>query len=132
MTIKLLPLFFLFIYSTLFSQTIRIKNTTDLVGEEWTKKKAQKWFDEKEWLNDLKLKPHSTINIQEFAKQYHSNKARWDLAFAYLGMANLDTLKAGKYSLDGDNVYITVTNVNTIFTIVIMAMVSGILMILLM
>ena len=78
--------------------------------EEWTREKAEKWFKEKTWLNGLPLTPHASIDKLEFAKEYHAFKDRWDLAFQYLKNTRLDTLKAGRYALDGDNVYIIVTD----------------------
>ncbi|MDB5223275.1 MAG: hypothetical protein JWN83_1942 [Chitinophagaceae bacterium] len=76
---------------------------------EWTKKKAKKWFKKKEWLGGLELKPHKTINVQEFARQYHANKAYWDKAFAYLKNTDLNNIPKGKYPIDGDNVFASVT-----------------------
>jgi biofilm protein TabA len=75
----------------------------------WTKKKTTKWYKSYEWLNGLKLKPHKSIDQQEFAKQYHSNKVLWDKAFAFMKENELDSLKPGKYQIDGANVYATVT-----------------------
>ena len=76
---------------------------------EWTKKKAKKWFKKKEWLGGLELKPSKTVDVQEFARQYHANKAYWDKAFAYLKNTDLDKLPKGKYPIDGDNVFASVT-----------------------
>ena len=76
---------------------------------EWTKKKAKKWFKKQEWLGGLELKPHETINKKKFAKQYHANKAYWDKAFAFLKNNDLNTIARGKYPIDGDNVYASVT-----------------------
>lgn len=79
-------------------------------GKEWTKAQSARWFNEKKWLNGLKLAPHASIDKQEFARQYHAHKDRWDLAFQYLRRTKPDTLKPGRYALDGDNVYMTVTD----------------------
>jgi biofilm protein TabA len=74
-----------------------------------TKKQAEKWFKKKEWLNDVPLKPHKSINKQEFARQYRINKAYWDKAFTFLKEENLQTLSKGKHAIDGDNVFASVT-----------------------
>ena len=75
----------------------------------WTKRTAKKWFRKKEWLGGLELKPHRSINIIEFAKQYHANMSYWDKAFAYLKNTDLIKIAKGKYPIDGDNVYASVT-----------------------
>ncbi|MES1224952.1 MAG: YhcH/YjgK/YiaL family protein [Bacteroidota bacterium] len=74
-----------------------------------TDKKTDKWYKSLVWLNGLKRTPAGTINKAEFAKQYQANKARWDLAFKYLKETDLSALKPGRYPLDGDDVYINVT-----------------------
>jgi YhcH/YjgK/YiaL family protein len=70
---------------------------------------TQKWFEEKAWLNGLPLQPHASINQREFEKQYKANTLLWNKAFQYLKETNLEALKPGKYSIDGDNVFATVT-----------------------
>ena len=75
----------------------------------WSKGKAAKWFKKKEWLNGVALTPHKSINKQEFARQYEINKAYWDKAFAFLKEHDLKTLAKGKYPIDGDNVFASVT-----------------------
>ncbi len=75
----------------------------------WTEKTAAKWLQSKEWKNGLKLEVHPSVNKIIFAEQYHKNKAVWDKAFAFLRDSNLLTLKLGKYVIDGDNAYATIT-----------------------
>ncbi len=75
----------------------------------WTKHNAKKWFRKKEWLGGLQLNPHKTVDVQEFARQYHLNKTYWDEAFAYLKNTDLTKLAVGKYPVDGDNVFASVT-----------------------
>ncbi|HTE10761.1 MAG TPA: YhcH/YjgK/YiaL family protein [Chitinophagaceae bacterium] len=57
----------------------------------------------------IELKPHSSINKEAFARQYNKDKTWWDEAFAYLKETDLTALKPGKFSIDGDNVMVTVT-----------------------
>ena len=78
-------------------------------NNEWTERKAKKWFKKKAYLNGLKATPHTDINKVEFASQYHLNKVLWDKAFAYLRDTNLLTLTNGRHNIDGDNVYALVT-----------------------
>lgn len=68
-----------------------------------------KWFEDKVWLNGLQLKPHKTINQQEFKKQYEANSMLWNKAFAYLKEANLAALTPGKHLIEGENVFALVT-----------------------
>jgi YhcH/YjgK/YiaL family protein len=74
-----------------------------------TKHQAKKWFRKKEWLNGLQLNPSGSINYVEFYRQYHANKDYWDKAFAFMKNRNLETLAPGRYDIDGDNVYASIT-----------------------
>jgi len=71
----------------------------------WTKAKAIQWLKAGDWKNGLQIKPHASINPQEFAEQYHKNKEIWDKAFAFLNRKDLDTLSLGNYPLDGKKAY---------------------------
>lgn len=74
-----------------------------------TPKEINKWYTSMQWLNGVPRKPAGNINVTEFAKQYHANKARWDFAFDWLKKTDLHTLTPGRHLLDGENVYINVT-----------------------
>lgn len=76
----------------------------------WTEKKAAQWFRSRVWANGLKLNVAESVNKMEFARQYTANKASWDQAFAYLRDTNLETLAPGKYPVDGENVFVAVTD----------------------
>lgn len=78
-------------------------------GNKWTKKQTAHWYNNREWLNGLPLKPHPSTDQEEFARQYQANKSGWDKAFAYMKETNLNSLTPGKYQIDGENVYVTVT-----------------------
>jgi YhcH/YjgK/YiaL family protein len=60
-------------------------------------------------LSGLELHPHKTVDVQEFYRQYTANKSYWDKAFAFLNEHDLNTLSKGKYEIDGENVYASVT-----------------------
>ncbi len=79
----------------------------------WTKHRAKKWFQKKEYLDGISATPHSAIDKMQFAKQYHLNKGFWDKAFTYLKESNLQTLVPGRYTIDGDNVYAIVSEAPT-------------------
>ena len=82
-------------------------------SKELTTCKAKKWFKKMEWLGGLELTPSKTINKKEFAKQYQANKVYWDKAFAYLKNTDLNPLPKGKYPIDEDNVFASVTTDST-------------------
>src|SRR5687767_2830682 len=78
-------------------------NAQEVADTAISKSKVAKWYKKKEWLNGAPLKPHKSINQQEFARQYRINKSYWDKAFAFLKEHDLKTLAKGKYPVDGDN-----------------------------
>lgn len=84
-------------------------NVSAQTAPQWSKHKAKKWFNKKEWLNGATLTPHKAIDVSEFARQYHANKDYWDKAFAFLKEKDLNSLPAGKYPIDGTNVFASVT-----------------------
>jgi biofilm protein TabA len=49
------------------------------------------------------------LNKAEYAKQTQINKAYWDKAMAFLNSTNLDTLSVGKHVIDGDNIFVSVS-----------------------
>ena len=101
-------LFVLFI-SALLMQNCSV--STD--PSEWSGEKIEKWFDSGEFLKGWAVSPAGTVNKREFAIAYFSNKERWDKAFAYLKNTDLKKLEAGRYDLDGDNLYAQVTDYMT-------------------
>jgi len=83
--------------------------TSSAFSQQWTAASAKKWVKSREWANGSKIRLSSSANAVEFAKQYHANKAWWDKAFAFLNTPGIDTLKPGKYLIDGDNVFAMIT-----------------------
>jgi YhcH/YjgK/YiaL family protein len=79
------------------------------------------WFNNLEWFKNAgneapagkvvnsSLMPHSSANIEDFAKQYKANPSRWNKAFAYLRNTDFSKLPAGKYPIDGDDVFALIT-----------------------
>ncbi len=78
-----------------------------------SKRAAEKWFKAKDWNEDVHLRPHKSIDVEEFSKQYRRNKASWDKAFAFLKDHDLQKLTVGKYPIDGDNVFAAITQDST-------------------
>ena len=61
------------------------------------------------WTPVKNIRPHTSINKKEFDRQYKAHPDRWQKAIDYLGNTGFDTLQPGRYELDGDNVYVLVT-----------------------
>ena len=78
-------------------------------GQSSNPAKATDWYRSMKWLNGLALRPHESVNREELERQYKTNPQWWDKAFAFLKDTKLDSLKPGKYPIDGDNVFATVT-----------------------
>src|SRR5665213_2909046 len=72
-------------------------------------KKANKWFKSRVWAPDLKIKLDKSVNRVDFERQYESNKEMWDKVFRFLGDSQLSNLAPGRYPVDGDNAYATIT-----------------------
>jgi biofilm protein TabA len=74
-------------------------------------KMAHEWLKSKVWAKDLNIKVYKGINTLEFYRQYNRSKNVWDKVFAFLGDSKkLDTLKPGKYIIDGQNAYVMITD----------------------
>ena|SRR5215831_5963873 len=78
-------------------------------SQNMTKAEAEKWFAKKEWLQGAKITPGEGINVEELARQYKANKTYWDEAFTFLKDHDLQSLAKGRYPIDSNNVYATVT-----------------------
>jgi len=78
-------------------------------AQQWAKTTAGKWVKSREWAKGSKLRLNPSVNAVEFAEQYHASKAWWDKAFTFLNDPKTDTLKPGKYVIDGDNVFAMIT-----------------------
>lgn len=74
-----------------------------------TKKAAKQWVKSKEWQNGSKLNVAPSVNAAEFYKQYHADPALWQKVFTYLRDTDLEKLAPGKYPIDGDKAYASVT-----------------------
>jgi biofilm protein TabA len=79
-------------------------------ADPWTKKEATKWFNKGAWAGTMTLKADKSVNVVDFAKQYHQNKAAWDLVFDWFAKNDPATFPVGKYVLDSLNVTLTITD----------------------
>jgi biofilm protein TabA len=98
--------YLLFLIVIVASNNVLAQQTSNTM---WTPKTAKKWVNSKVWGNGMSLKLHSSTNNVVFAQQYEKNKSAWDKAIMFLNNKKLDTMPPGKYIIDGDNVYATIT-----------------------
>lgn len=73
---------------------------------------ATEWFNKAAWLGAVNLKPHGSINVDQFYRQYHARPDLWKAAFQFLGQ-DLTKIEPGKYRLAGDDVYASVNDYQT-------------------
>lgn len=62
------------------------------------------WYSGRPATNNLKLTPSSSINQQEFFREYRKNPKYWNEAFEFLNTKDLLNMKPGKYVIDSGNV----------------------------
>ncbi|WP_344973955.1 YhcH/YjgK/YiaL family protein [Compostibacter hankyongensis] len=95
----------------LFLALVLLLSAGTLASAQGTKKGESDaaWFAGKSWLKGLKLTPHKSINQRVFTEQYHKNQAAWDKAFAFMRDHDLATMAPGKYPIDGEQVFATIT-----------------------
>ncbi len=79
----------------------------------WSSEKLNSWFSSGEWHGGWKVKPDHSVDSRELADSYHKLKERWDKAFRFLNDNNLDEMQPGRYDIDGDNLYATISNYMT-------------------
>lgn len=91
-------------------ETEQQADTTSGVSDE----EVNAWYEKKEWLAGASLVPDSTINKKEFYERYHKNRDRWDKAFAFMAKGGFEALKPDNYELDGKNVFVKVTEYQTV------------------
>ncbi len=72
-------------------------------------REATRWLKQGSWRHGLTMQTHPSLSAEEFAAQYRAHPERWDKAFAFMQRSDLGTLAPGKYPIDGDNVYATIS-----------------------
>lgn len=75
--------------------------------------KTDNWFEKGEWLQGWKVKPDRSINRKAFAQAYNKNPERWNKAFVFLRENDLKVIEPKRYDLDGDNLYVMVSEYKT-------------------
>lgn len=71
--------------------------------------KAQQWLKQQPSASALKPMVYKDVNLVEFKKQFFANKATWDKAFEFMQKNDLQNMAPGKYPIDGDQVFASIT-----------------------
>jgi YhcH/YjgK/YiaL family protein len=79
----------------------------------WNSEKTDKWFEKGDWHKGWTVTPDNSINRTTLAKACYKNSDRWNKAFAFLKDNDLTKLELKRYDLDGDNLYVLVSEYNT-------------------
>lgn len=93
-----------------FSWMLSTTLSAQKVSDPWTKKTATQWFKKGTWAGAMTLKADKSVNVVDFARQYHQNQPAWDLVFDWLAKNDPATFPVGKYVLDSLNVLLTITD----------------------
>lgn len=75
----------------------------------WSSVETDKWFEKGEWLNGWNITPDASVNREALALSWFKNPDRWNAAFGFLKENDLSTLEPKRYDIDGDNLYVTVS-----------------------
>ncbi|HSL85327.1 MAG TPA: YhcH/YjgK/YiaL family protein, partial [Bacteroidales bacterium] len=62
-----------------------------------------------EWLNGWNVTPDASVNRKALALSWNNNPERWNAAFRFLKENDLAELAPGRYDIDGDNLYVSVS-----------------------
>ncbi|MBW6500109.1 MAG: YhcH/YjgK/YiaL family protein [Bacteroidales bacterium] len=77
--------------------------------EKWSAAETDKWFEKIEWLNGWTAKPDPSVDRKALAVSYFRNMERWNSAFSFLKENDLSALELKRYDIDGDNLYVAVS-----------------------
>jgi YhcH/YjgK/YiaL family protein len=79
----------------------------------WSSGQLEKWFNSGEWHKGWNVKPDQSINKGTMARAYFKNPDRWNKAFEFLRGNDLTKLELKRYDIDGDNLFIMISEYNT-------------------
>jgi YhcH/YjgK/YiaL family protein len=79
----------------------------------WSSTKTDEWFNKGDWKNGWNVVPDGSINKKQMAVAYFNHRERWDSAFNFLKTSDLSALELKRYDLDGDKLYVAVSEYNT-------------------
>ncbi len=70
------------------------------------------WTVGKSWSNGFSALPDVCTNLNEFKEQYNKNKNQWDAMFKWLASNDLKSISAGKHSIEGTSLVVSVEDSN--------------------
>lgn len=79
-----------------------------MVATAQTSKEARHWLKKSEWSALKKAKPHKTLNVDEFCRQYQKNKEQWDVLYRWLCETDLMAIPPGKHPIPGSTLVASV------------------------
>lgn len=79
-----------------------------MVATAQTSKEARQWLKKSEWSALKKARPHKTLNVDEFCRQYQKNKEQWDVLYRWLCETDLMAIPAGKHPIPGSTLVASV------------------------
>ncbi len=79
----------------------------------WSDKQIDKWYEKGEWLNGWQVNPDESIDRKRLAISWFRHRERWDKAFLFLRDHDLSKLELKRYDIDGDNLYVPVSEYYT-------------------
>jgi len=88
------------------------KETSVETVKNWTNAELNSWYEKQEWLNGWQVKSDDSNDKRLLAESYFKFKDRWDMAFQFLKSNDLQNL-SGRHNLDGNNVYVMVSDYNS-------------------
>ena len=59
------------------------------------------------------IEPDESIVMEEYYRYYAADPSRWEKAFDFLRDTDMEKIETGKYELDGENLYASVSEYNT-------------------
>lgn len=72
------------------------------------------WFTKGEWKSGWEVLPDESVNRKELARHYFTNRERWEKAFTFLNSNDLSKLAIGRYQLEGDSLFVNVSEYTTL------------------
>ena len=88
-------------------------STNNTNPEKWTEEEVNDWFEKQDWLSGWEVTPDASINKRSLAIHYHKNPRHWNQAFKFLKNADLNSLPEGKQELEGEHLFIAVSEYNS-------------------
>jgi YhcH/YjgK/YiaL family protein len=79
----------------------------------WTSEQLNTWFAKGEWHQPWTVIADPSIDKLALAKAWFKNPERWKKAFAFMQDNDLKKLEAKRYDIDGDNLYVLVSEYNS-------------------